>query len=70
MIENLVDSINLLLAQHPNMLHLMFKLFWLKYWILMGLMARFIYLAYSGSKPQAPQIETTDKPEAENIFIA
>ncbi|QXP93392.1 hypothetical protein [Methylococcus capsulatus] len=46
MIENFFAEFNAYLLGHPVLLAKLKFLFWLKYWILIGLMAVFIYLLY------------------------
>lgn len=70
MIENLVDQINAALLLHPHLLHLMHTLFWVKYWMLMGIMGVFIYLVYSEDKQQERRKQSPAQQEAEHIFIA
>jgi len=70
MIENLVDYINATLLLHPHLLQLMHTLFWVKYWLLMGLMGVFIYLVYSEDKQENMRKQSAARREAEHIFIA
>ncbi|MDF9391225.1 MULTISPECIES: hypothetical protein [Methylococcus] len=46
MFENFFAEFNAYLLGHPAFLAKLKFLFWLKYWILIGLMAVFIYLLY------------------------
>jgi len=70
MIENLLESLNALLLQHPHLVHLMHTLFWIKHWILMGIMGVFIYLIYTDEQQALSRKRTTLKPAPGGIFIA
>jgi hypothetical protein len=70
MIENLVDQINAALVLHPHLLQLMHTLFWVKYWILMGLIGVFLYLVYSEDVQEERRKRTVTRQEAKHIFIA
>lgn len=70
MIENLLDSLNLLLLQHPHVLHVMHTLFWIKYWLLLGIVGIFIYLVYSDGDHMIASKTGAADPATESIFIA
>ncbi len=70
MIENLAHTVNTLLVQHPNLLHLMHVLFWVKYWILVAIMGIFIYLAYFRDKQEAVPTPARGGRNPKDAFIA
>ncbi len=70
MIEDLLQSLNMLLLQHPHLLHVMHTLFWFKYWILVGIFWGFVYLVYTENKLIASGTRKRSKSETETAFIA
>ncbi len=70
MIQNLLESLNALLLQHPHLLHLMYTLFWIKHWLLMGIMAAFIYFVYTDDRQGLSQKSKMLKPAPRDVFIA
>jgi hypothetical protein len=71
MFENLFDSLNLLLLQHPHVLHVMRTLFWVKYWLLLGIVGVFVYLVYTDQDNKiTPKNNGTPKPAPGSVFIA
>jgi len=68
MIENLLDSLNLLLSQHPRLLDAMRFLFAIKCWLLLGVFSVFVCLAYADD--QAKPRKKPARPKSEGIFIA
>lgn len=70
MIENLLDSLNVLLLQHPHLLQVMHTLFWIKYWLLLGIVGVFIYLAFTDDAQPLPGANHPAKAISETLFIA
>jgi hypothetical protein len=71
MIEDLMHSLNGMLLQHPDLLHVMYVLFWIKYWILTAIMGVFLYLVYFRNQ-QYPLRKTAsdNKQKPSDAFIA
>lgn len=70
MMQNLLESLNALLLHHPHLLHLMRIFFWIKHWILMGIMGVFIYLIYTDDRQPLPQRRKMLKPASDDVFVA
>ena len=47
MLVNLLDTLNVLLLQHPHLLEVMRFLFWFKSWLILGVFSIFVYLVYT-----------------------
>jgi hypothetical protein len=68
MLENLLDSLNRLLSQHPHLLDAMRFLFVFKCWLLLGVFLLFVYLVYADG--QALPKKKPAKPAPKGVFIA
>lgn len=70
MLEELVYSINAFLVHHPHLLRVMHLLFWVKYWILMGLIGVFVYLVYSEDHRRAEEKRQAAEAKSPGRFLA
>ena len=68
MIENLLESLNILLLQHPHLIGVMRILFWAKSLLLVGVFCVFVYFVYSDD--QVSGKKKAAKREPEGVFIA
>jgi hypothetical protein len=68
MLENLLETLNVLLLQHPNLLGAMRFLFWLKSWLILAVFGIFVCLVYLDGHPLAKQ--KLSKPQKQGVFIA
>lgn len=68
MIENLLESLNLLLLQHPHLLGVMRFLFWFKSWLLLGIFGFFVYLVYAENRLMAQRKAALKRKNG--VFIA
>ncbi len=50
MIESLLENLNILLLQHPNLLGAMRFLFWLKSWLILSVFSIFVLLVYTNGR--------------------
>ncbi len=70
MIEELLEHLNMLLLQHPHLLHVMHILFWVKYWLLVGIFWGFVYVVYKEDKMINSGVRKRIKSKTETSFIA
>jgi hypothetical protein len=70
MLENLLDSLNALLLQHPPLIQLLHLLFWVKYWLLTVIMSVFVCLVYSENTVELSDEAAAKPSAAEHTFIA
>lgn len=70
MIEDILYSINTLLLHHPHLLRVMHVLFWVKYWILTGLMGVFVFLAYAEDYKRSEEKRQTAESKSAGRFLA
>jgi len=68
MLENLLDTLNVLLLQHPHLLEVMRFLFWFKSWLILGVFSVFVYLVYMEDRLQGKR--KVLKRQARGVFIA
>jgi hypothetical protein len=68
MLENLLNTLNVLLLQHPDLLGVMRFLFWFKSWLILGVFSVFVFLVYTdGCLPEKKKLL---KRQTQGIFIA
>ena len=68
MIENLLETLNTLLLQHPDLLGVMRWLFWFKSWLLVGVFSVFVFLVYTQQMPSGKR--KNPKRQTQGVFIA
>jgi hypothetical protein len=68
MLENFLDTLNVLLLQHPHLLGVMHFLFWFKSWLLLGVFSVFVYLVYT--EQRLPGKRKLLKRQTQGVFIA
>lgn len=68
MIENLLETLNTLLLQHPDLLGVMRWLFWFKSWLLVGVFSVFVFLVYT-QQPLSGK-RKNHKRQTQGVFIA
>jgi hypothetical protein len=68
MLENLLNTLNVLLLQHPNLLGAMRFLFWLKSWLIVAVFGIFVCLVYMDG--QALGKQKLSKRQKQGVFIA
>jgi hypothetical protein len=68
MLENLFETLNVLLLQHPDLLGVMRFLFWFKSWLIVGVFSIFVYLVYTDGHPLGKK--KLSKCQKQGVFIA
>ena len=68
MLENLLDTLNVLLLQHPHLLEAMRFLFWFKSWLILCVFSVFVCLVYMEQRLRGKR--KTLKRQTQGVFIA
>ena len=68
MLENFLDTLNVLLLQHPHLLGVMRFLFWFKSWLLLGVFSVFVFLVYTEQRLLGKR--KLLKRQTQGVFIA
>ncbi len=68
MLENLLDTLNVLLLQHPHLLEAMRFLFWFKSWLIVGVFSVFVCLVYMEQRLLGKRKPL--KRQTQGVFIA